>query len=146
MLYAPHVTRTIQLLEPSGAATVVEAKASGDALWLSKADLAAVTGFELKPEGLCRDHLCYPVPPGREAEFVRGDEVNVAAFWRHRGGAVAASKSGDVWVLGDAEDEQRSRFDTLEAPDFTLPDLSGELHSLSDYRGRKVLLATWASW
>ena len=77
---------------------------------------------------------------------MRGDEVNVAAFWRHRGGAVAASKSGDVWVLGDAEDEQRSRFDTLEAPDFTLPDLSGELHSLSDYRGRKVLLATWASW
>ena len=146
MLYAARVTQTIQLLEPSGAATVIEADAAGGALWLSKGDMLAVTGFELKPEGFCRDHLCYPVPPGREAEFVRGTDVNVAAFWKHRGGAVAASNSGDVWVLGDAEDEQRARFDSLEAPDFTLPDLSGELHSLSDYRGRKVLLATWASW
>lgn len=146
-LYAsPSMTRTIELLEPSGAATVVDADADGPSLWLSKADLAAVTGFELKPEGLCRDHLCYPVPPAREAEFVRGGEVNVAAFWRYRGGAVAASNDGGAWVLGDAEDEQRARLDTLEAPDFTLPDLSGELHSLSDYRGRKVLLAAWASW
>ena len=33
-----------------------------------------------------------------------------------------------------------------EAPDFTLPDLEGRQHSLSDYRGRKVFLASWASW
>ena len=26
------------------------------------------------------------------------------------------------------------------APDFTLPDQNGEMHSLSDYRGRKVVL------
>ncbi|MBI3853814.1 MAG: redoxin domain-containing protein [Verrucomicrobia bacterium] len=32
------------------------------------------------------------------------------------------------------------------APDFTLPDLKGKAHSLSDFRGKKVLLITWASW
>jgi hypothetical protein len=32
------------------------------------------------------------------------------------------------------------------APDFTLPDLDGKLHSLSAYRGRKVFLFCWASW
>ena len=32
------------------------------------------------------------------------------------------------------------------APDFTLPDLDGKLHSLSDYRGKKVVLMSWASW
>ena len=32
------------------------------------------------------------------------------------------------------------------APEFTLPSLSGEQVSLSDYRGRKVVLFTWASW
>ena len=32
------------------------------------------------------------------------------------------------------------------APDFTLPDLAGTQHTLSSLRGRKVLLATWASW
>ena len=28
-----------------------------------------------------------------------------------------------------------------EAPDFTLPDQNGEMHSLSDYRGQKVILS-----
>jgi peroxiredoxin len=32
------------------------------------------------------------------------------------------------------------------APDFTLPDLDGRMHSLSDYRGKKVFLLAWASW
>ena len=32
------------------------------------------------------------------------------------------------------------------APDFTLPDLDGKLHSFSELRGKKVFLATWASW
>lgn len=122
------------------------AEVDGESLWLAKSDLHAATGFELKPEGLCRDELCYPLPLGREAEFESHGKVNVAAFWRHRGGLVVASGDRSAWALGDAEDEQRARMDSLEAPDFTLPDLSGELHSLSDYRGRKVLLATWASW
>jgi peroxiredoxin len=34
----------------------------------------------------------------------------------------------------------------LEAPDFTLPDIDGQLHSLSDFLGKKVFLVTWASW
>ena len=32
------------------------------------------------------------------------------------------------------------------APNFTLPDLNGRVHSLADFRGKKVLLVTWASW
>jgi len=32
------------------------------------------------------------------------------------------------------------------APDFTLSDLSGTPRSLSDLRGKKVLLVTWATW
>jgi len=43
-------------------------------------------------------------------------------------------------------DEIGNRLRSLEAPDFTLPDLDGKLHSLSDYRGKKVLLMSWASW
>ncbi len=30
--------------------------------------------------------------------------------------------------------------------DFTLPDLDGQLHSLSDYRGKWVLVNYWATW
>ena len=33
-----------------------------------------------------------------------------------------------------------------QAPDFTLPTLDGENISLSDYRGKRVILFMWASW
>jgi peroxiredoxin len=32
------------------------------------------------------------------------------------------------------------------APDFTLADLTGRRHALSDYRGRVVMLIFWATW
>lgn len=33
-----------------------------------------------------------------------------------------------------------------EAPDFNLPDLSGQYHNLRDYRGKVVYIDLWASW
>ena len=32
------------------------------------------------------------------------------------------------------------------APDFTVPDLQGEMFSLSDYRGKHVMIEFWATW
>lgn len=137
---------TVALLGDAGPTSLQGADVIGDGLWLRASELRVATGFELKPEGLCRDDLCFPLPRGREAEFTRDDRVNLAAFWRYRGGAVARSEAGDVWVLGEPSDVQTARLDSLEAPNFTLPDASGRMHSLWEYRGRKVLLATWASW
>lgn len=34
----------------------------------------------------------------------------------------------------------------MPAPDFALPDLKGQLHSLDDFRGRVVVLNFWATW
>lgn len=33
-----------------------------------------------------------------------------------------------------------------EAPDFTLTDINGKEHKLSDYRGRNVLIIFWTTW
>ncbi len=33
-----------------------------------------------------------------------------------------------------------------KAPDFTLPDLSGQMRTLSDYQGSVVILDFWATW
>ena len=126
--------------------TIHEAEASGDALWLPAATVESATGFTLKAEGLCKEAVCVPLPPGREGELVDGARVNVAALWRHLGKPVAHSADGSVWVLGEGAQDRAAALRSLEAPDFTLPDLSGRSHALSDYLGRKVLLVTWASW
>jgi thiol-disulfide isomerase/thioredoxin len=34
----------------------------------------------------------------------------------------------------------------LPAPDFTLEDMDGEQHTLSDYRGKVIMLNFWATW
>jgi cytochrome oxidase Cu insertion factor (SCO1/SenC/PrrC family) len=48
--------------------------------------------------------------------------------------------------LGAAASERARRLASLEAPDFTLPDVDGRPHTLSGFRGKKVLLVAWASW
>src|SRR5215468_1717401 len=90
--------------------------------------------------------VCVPLPRGRESEFVRDEQVNVAALWRYLSQPVVHSDRGSVWVLAASGRDRAAALRSLEAPDFTLPDPSGRLHSLSDYRGKKVFLVTWASW
>ena len=109
---------------------------------MSAADAEKVTGWTLKPEGMCRDELCVPLP----AAAVKGSEVDVEAFWQKLGGPVIASEERDVWALGAPADERNAALEGLEAPDFTLPDVDGKPRTLSELRGKKVFLATWASW
>lgn len=124
------------------------AKAEGDNLWLSSADLTTASGWELKPEGACMGNVCIPIPPAREAEFVRdsGRTFNLAALARHLDQPVVHDDKNGVWYFGEAAATRRATLASLQAPDFELPDLDGKMHRLSDYRGRKVLLAAWASW
>ncbi|MBX3499171.1 MAG: hypothetical protein KF889_06970 [Alphaproteobacteria bacterium] len=113
-----------------------------DGLKVSTADAERATGWTLKPEGMCRDEICVPLPAGTAND----GRVDLAAFWRHLGNPVLSSESGDVWILGTGVEARRAALEELEAPDFTLPDLAGTPHTLSSLRGRKVFLATWASW
>ena len=119
---------------------------SNEELWLTASDTAAITGWSMKPEGFCKDDVCVPTPLGEEDRFVRGDAINVSAFWGLMGRPVVRSEAADVWLLGESANLRNDALLSLEAPDFTLPDLDGNLHSLSDFRGKRVLLITWASW
>lgn len=100
----------------------------------------------MKPEGLCRGDICLPVPADQPDDYVRDDLINLAAFWRRMNKPMAHSRDGETWALGEGAEDQRANLDALDAPDFTLTDLEGNFHSLSDYAGKKVFLATWASW
>ena len=122
------------------------ARAQNDDLWMAASEVEAATGWSMKPEGLCRGDLCVPVPPGSRADYVTDDAINIAAFWRRMGHPVVRDSVGDVWVLGTSADQRSASLRSLEAPDFALPDLDGVTRTLSEQRGKKVLLAAWASW
>ena len=118
-------------------------------LWITTPDLQRATRFELKPQGVCRDELCFPVPKSRQEEFVRKSAgktwFNLMAFAQLVHQPVAHDQALSTWYFGLRSD-QRQGLSSLEAPDFRLPDMEGKTHSLSDFRGKKVLLVTWASW
>lgn len=116
--------------------------AAGDGLRVSPADAEKISGWTPKPEGMCRDELCVPVP----VDARNDGRIDLAAFWRTLGHPVLSDRTGDVWVLGTAAASRATALAGLEAPDFTLPDLAGTPHRLSDLRGKKVFLTTWASW
>ncbi len=119
-------------------------------LWVTLADLTRATGFEVKPQGVCRAELCFPIPPARQSEFLsrRGTLTwfNLSAFARLLKQPVAHDASLNAWYFGPRPAAQNEFLSSLEAPNFTLPDMNGMLHSLADFRGKKVLIVTWASW
>ena len=134
-----------------GKPTEVTASPTSSAdLWVTMNDLKLATGFVVKPQGVCRDQLCFPLPAKRKAEFIskRGAVTmfNLTAFASLVKQPVARDQKNGLWYFGKREDERGAYLASLKAPNFTLPDINGKMHSLADYRGKKVLLVTWASW
>jgi hypothetical protein len=127
---------------------VASATAEGNNLWLSLDDLRATTGWELKPQGVCLGEVCVPIPAGRDADFVGADgtQFNLAALARQLNQPAVHDDAHAVWCFGEAASARNNTWQSLQAPDFTLPDLDGQWHALSEYRGRKILLVSWASW
>ena len=62
------------------------------------------------------------------------------------GRPVAVDPEEGAAYLGVPARARAAALASLEAPDVTLPDLDGRLHSLSEHRGKKVLLVAYASW
>jgi hypothetical protein len=138
------------ILYGGGETTVAGATASGGSLRVPTGDLERATGWELKPQGLCQGETCVPIPANRKNEWLGedGKSLDFTAFAAHLGQPVVRDADHAAWSFGpplrSAGGAQGSG--PVLAPDFTLPDLDGKLHSLSAYKGRKVFLFSWASW
>jgi hypothetical protein len=112
---------------------------------LSAAAVAQCLGWERKPEGLCRGDVCIPA---RRLRGVEGDDglIELSALAALLGRPLAVDIEARAAFLGVGAPDRAAGLARFEAPEFTLPDLDGQLHSLAQHRGKKVFLATWASW
>jgi AhpC/TSA family len=122
----------------------IDATADGGGVRVTAAAVREALGWELKPQGLCRGEQCIPIPTS--APLVRNDRVDLATLAALLGRPLALDAREGAACLGVAAADRAQRLASLDAPDFTLPDLDGRPHSLSGFRGKKVLLVAWASW
>jgi hypothetical protein len=127
-----------------GAAREVAGEVRAGSVLVTAAALLEATGWELKPEGLCRGDVCVPrhsLGPALVDDMV--DVVELGVALRR---PVAAEPAAGIVVLAESPEDLAAAIGEGTAPAFTLPDLDGNPVSLSDFAGHKKLLFAWSSW
>jgi hypothetical protein len=122
----------------------IPARISGDQVHLDPAALEAALGWAVHDGLLCSDAMCIPVAD--EAALVSDGAIDLAGFARTLDRALAVDAAERAAFLGASARERAQALASQHAPDFTLPDLDGRMHALSEHRGQKILLVAWASW
>ena len=102
--------------------------------------LARETGWTVKPEGACRDDACVPLPAGA----LREGAVDLPSFASRLRMPLLHDEENGLWSLGPSGGGRA--LSSAVAPELVLPTLTGEPFPLSALRGKKVLIAAWASW
>ena len=113
-------------------------------LGVSSDDFARATGWTLKVEGLCKDEICVPVRD--TVAMSNGSAIDVAEFARVTGRDMVIDASRNVVAMGEQASSRAASMATLDAPNFSLPDINGNLVSMSDFANRKKLILAWSSW
>lgn len=111
-----------------------------DRLDLTLDELERQTGWELKPEGLCKDDRCVPFPSGASTD----GRVDLRAVAERLGMPLVHDERHDLWALGPESGERL--LESPELPAIVLADVDGRPFDLASLRGEKLLIAAWASW
>ncbi len=132
--------KTATVLYGGRSVSLDRVRSEGKELWVLSRDLPRINEFEVKPQGACRADLCIPLAKGmKDREY-----FNLTGFARKVGEAVVADAG--VWSLGEIPEVRGSFYSSRVAPDFAVKDRTGRVVHLSDFRGKKALVVTWASW
>jgi hypothetical protein len=112
-------------------------------LEVDAAAFEAATGWAVRPEGACRGEVCVPLPS--EASPAAG-RLDLGVVARRLGMAIARDDEHGLLATGPETTTTGRALTSAHAPPLELPDLDGNLVSLADLRGQKVMLLAWASW
>ena len=99
------------------------------------------TGWEAKPEGLCRSEVCVPSPGSRRSDGT----IDVMVVSERLSMPLLHDETSGTWVLGPSALGGRA-LDTAVVPPLSLRTFDGTPFDFSSLLGRKVVLAAWASW
>jgi hypothetical protein len=132
------------VINSGGITTRVEVVANFGEFAIPINDFAGVTGWQLKPEGLCNDKTCVAVRDPKS--LTNQTEIDLVEFARVANQNIVVDQERQIAALGEHADTRSEAMTTLDAPDFTLPDIHGKQVSFSDFNRRKRLLLAWSSW
>jgi len=99
------------------------------------------TGWEAKPEGLCRGEVCVPAPGALRPDGLLDASVAAARL----GMPVVQDELRGLWAVGPAT-TSGTALSTAVAADPELIARDGSPFRLSSLHGRKVLLVAWSSY
>jgi len=100
--------------------------------------LEGETGWVIRTEGACRGGVCVPLG-------VSPSSVTLDVLAERLGMGLVHDEKHQVWAVGPSSVSGRA-LESVEAPDFMLPDADGRPFRFASLRGRKVVLVAWASW
>jgi hypothetical protein len=108
---------------------------------VTSAEFAAGTGWEPKPEGLCRGEICVPAPTALRPDGT----VDVAVAAALLGMPIVHDATHGLHALGPGSSSGH-QLSTAVAADPELLDSDLNPFRLSSLHGRKVLLVAWSSY
>ena len=110
-------------------------------LRLPAAEFSQITGWEAKPEGMCRGEVCVPAPGALDNGIV---DVERAAA--RLGMPIVANEAHGVWALGAATATGRALATAVARFPSSLIDAMGNAFDFASLRGRRIIMVAWASW
>ncbi len=125
------------------AAAPVEGTVVDQQLFFAPEALEAATGWTLKDVGLCRGPVCVPL---RGIALQREHGIDLKRFAEVLGRRVVVDPDRGIAAMAVDPSIRAGALQDKVAPEIVLPDLNGALRSLSEFRGSKTLVVTFATW
>ena len=127
-----------------GVLSEVDISTSFSQFSVDKNDFERLSGWSLKPAGLCKGEVCVPVKNSRLLSD--GMNIDLVEFSRIVNQNIIVDSQYRAAAFGEQAPSRAESMKSLDAPNFTLPDIHGKQVSFSDFNRRKRLLLAWSSW